>query len=66
MAVQGITDGPGNFYNINTPEEYRKIMPEKIKKKAQQNPGCIVYVTYSAPVRRHSGKTDSEAESIWA
>lgn len=25
VAVQGITDGPGKFYNINTPEEYRKI-----------------------------------------
>lgn len=25
VAVQGITDGPEKFYNINTPEEYRKI-----------------------------------------
>lgn len=24
VAVQGITDGPGKFYNINTPEEYGK------------------------------------------
>ena len=51
MAVQGITDGPGKFYNINTPEEYRKIIPEKIKEKAQQTP-VVSFVAYSG-----TGKT---------
>ena len=51
QAVQGITDGPGKFYNINTPEEYRKIIPEKIKEKAQQTP-VVSFVAYSG-----TGKT---------
>ena len=51
VAVQGITDGPGKFYNINTPEEYRKIIPEKIKEKAQQTP-VVSFVAYSG-----TGKT---------
>ena len=65
LGSQGITDGPGKFYNINTPEEYRKIIPEKIKEKAQQTP-VVSFVPIPAPVRRHFWKTDSEAESIWA
>ena len=44
-------NGPGKFYNINTPEEYRKIIPEKIKEKAQQTP-VVSFVAYSG-----TGKT---------
>lgn len=51
VAVQGITDEPGKFYNINTPEEYRKIIPKKIKEKAQQTP-VVSFVAYSG-----TGKT---------
>lgn len=51
VAVQGITDGPEKFYNINTPEEYWKIRPEKIHEKAEQIP-VVSFVAYSG-----TGKT---------
>ena len=56
VAVQGITDGPGKFYNINTPEEYRKIIPKENKRKKHSRPGCIVCGPIPAPVRRHFWK----------
>lgn len=55
VAVQGITDGPGKFYNINTPEEYRKIIPEKIKEK-HSRPRLYRLWPIPAPVRRHFWK----------
>lgn len=51
VAVQGITDGSEKFYNINTPEDYRKIRPEKIHEKAGQIP-VVSFVAYSG-----TGKT---------
>ncbi len=50
VAVQGITDGPEKFYNINTPEEYRKIRPEQLKE--ERHIPIVSFVAYSG-----TGKT---------
>ena len=50
VAVQGITDGAEKFYNINTPEEYRKIRPEQLKE--ERHIPIVSFVAYSG-----TGKT---------